>query len=397
MTGTAETPPIRDDVVEPAVPPTVRLRPHDWFISGASAVVALAALIGGSAFGMIHGAAVRPRVIAWGAALLFIVFGILATRRLSRALDHAVTSRTIPVAGAATRLLLSGVGYLIVIFGVFGVLDVSMSHLLVGAGLAGVVLGIAAQQSLGNAFAALVLLFARPFVVGGRIRVRSGALGGIFDATVLGISLTYVTMRTDAGVLKVPNSTLLAAGVGVLTPEDDRPLATLRQIRRERRSTGPPRPHRARSSRSPRNGYETGRNQTTATKNPRQQALGRETADADTEPRTGQPGPIGLSAIMGAKLFSPSHIVSIDLADARLDAAKRFGADVAVNNSSEDAIAIVEELTGGLGADVTIEAVGTPATFELAADLVRAGGHVANTVSMAHRPPSTSSASGRLT
>jgi alcohol dehydrogenase len=89
-------------------------------------------------------------------------------------------------------------------------------------------------------------------------------------------------------------------------------------------------------------------------------------------------GPIGLSAIMGAKLYSPSHIVSIDLADARLDAAKRFGADVIVNNSHEDAIAIVKELTGGLGADVAIEAVGTPATFELTADLVRAGGHVAN-------------------
>ena len=53
-------------------------------------------------------------------------------------------------------------------------------------------------------------------------------------------------------------------------------------------------------------------------------------------------GPIGLSAIMGAKLFSPSHIIAIDLADARLDAAKRFGADVTVNNGREDAVAIVQ-------------------------------------------------------
>lgn len=89
-------------------------------------------------------------------------------------------------------------------------------------------------------------------------------------------------------------------------------------------------------------------------------------------------GPIGLSAIMGARLYSPAHIVSIDLVDARLDAAKRFGADVVVNNSREDAVKAVRELTGGLGADVAIEAVGTPSTFELAADLVRAGGHVAN-------------------
>lgn len=89
-------------------------------------------------------------------------------------------------------------------------------------------------------------------------------------------------------------------------------------------------------------------------------------------------GPIGLSAIMGAKLFSPSHIIAIDKADTRLEAAKQFGADVVVNNGREDALAVVQGLTGGLGADVAIEAVGVPATFELAAELIRPGGHVAN-------------------
>jgi alcohol dehydrogenase len=89
-------------------------------------------------------------------------------------------------------------------------------------------------------------------------------------------------------------------------------------------------------------------------------------------------GPIGLSAIMGARLFSPSHVVAIDLADSRLEAAKQFGADVTINNGREDALAIVGELTDGLGADVAIEAVGVPATFELAAALARPGGHVAN-------------------
>ena len=89
-------------------------------------------------------------------------------------------------------------------------------------------------------------------------------------------------------------------------------------------------------------------------------------------------GPIGLSAIMGAKLYSPSHIVAIDKADTRLEAAKQFGADVVVNNDREDPAEAIAQLTGGLGADVTIEAVGVPATFELAARLVRPGGHVAN-------------------
>jgi alcohol dehydrogenase len=89
-------------------------------------------------------------------------------------------------------------------------------------------------------------------------------------------------------------------------------------------------------------------------------------------------GPIGLAAIMTAKLFTPGHIVAIDLDDGRLAAARRFGADVTINNGSQDAVAAVMELTDGLGADVTIEAVGVPETFELAVDLVRPGGHVAN-------------------
>jgi hypothetical protein len=95
--------------------------------------------------------------------------------------------------------------------------------------LAGVVLGIAAQQSLGNVFAGVVLLLARPFGIGDHIRIRSGALGGIFEAWVLEMSLTYVTLQTDDGMFKIPNSAMLAAGVGQL------PLSA-------RKSAAPPAP-----------------------------------------------------------------------------------------------------------------------------------------------------------
>jgi alcohol dehydrogenase len=89
-------------------------------------------------------------------------------------------------------------------------------------------------------------------------------------------------------------------------------------------------------------------------------------------------GPIGLSAITSARLYSPSHIVAIDLSDARLHAAKQFGADVTVNNSREDPLSVLKDLTGRLGADVAIEAVGVPASFELAVSLARPGGRIAN-------------------
>jgi alcohol dehydrogenase len=89
-------------------------------------------------------------------------------------------------------------------------------------------------------------------------------------------------------------------------------------------------------------------------------------------------GPIGLAAILTARLYTPGRIVAIDLADSRLDSARRFGADTTINNGSEDAVARVMELTDGLGADVAFEAVGVSQTFELAAELIRPGGRVAN-------------------
>ena len=89
-------------------------------------------------------------------------------------------------------------------------------------------------------------------------------------------------------------------------------------------------------------------------------------------------GPIGLATIMTARLRTPSKIIAIDLADARLARALDFGADVVINNSTEDAIARVMEITDGHGVDTAIEAVGVPDTFELCTELIRAGGRVAN-------------------
>src|SRR6202142_2678746 len=89
-------------------------------------------------------------------------------------------------------------------------------------------------------------------------------------------------------------------------------------------------------------------------------------------------GPIGLAAILTARLYTPGRIVAIDLADSRLESALKFGADITINNGREDAVALVMELTDGLGADAALEAVGVPQTFELSTELIRPGGRVAN-------------------
>jgi alcohol dehydrogenase len=89
-------------------------------------------------------------------------------------------------------------------------------------------------------------------------------------------------------------------------------------------------------------------------------------------------GPIGLAASLTSRLFSPRRVIVIDIADSRLEMAKNFGADETINSAREDVPERVRALTGGLGADVVIEAVGVPETFELCTQLVRPGGRVAN-------------------
>ncbi|WP_405984207.1 zinc-dependent alcohol dehydrogenase family protein [Streptomyces sp. NBC_00872] len=88
-------------------------------------------------------------------------------------------------------------------------------------------------------------------------------------------------------------------------------------------------------------------------------------------------GPIGLAAVATARLFSPGRVIAVDLAPSRLEMARKLGAD-AVADAKENPAHLVEDLTGGLGADVAIEAVGLPETFELCTRMVRPGGHVAN-------------------
>lgn len=89
-------------------------------------------------------------------------------------------------------------------------------------------------------------------------------------------------------------------------------------------------------------------------------------------------GPIGLAALLTAQFYSPAEIIMIDLDDSRLAVARRFGATAIVNSSDGQAAAAVMKLTGQLGVDTAIEAVGVPATFELCQQIVAVGGTIAN-------------------
>jgi alcohol dehydrogenase len=89
-------------------------------------------------------------------------------------------------------------------------------------------------------------------------------------------------------------------------------------------------------------------------------------------------GPVGLSALLTAQLYSPAEIIMVDLDENRLEVARKLGATRSVNSTSGKAAEQVMELTGQRGVDVAIEAVGLPDTFGICQDIVAAGGHIAN-------------------
>jgi small-conductance mechanosensitive channel len=106
------------------------------------------------------------------------------------------------------------VGSIAVLFITLGLLDVPIDQLLVGGAVTSIILGIAAQQSLGNVFSGLVLLLSHPFGVGDAVSFRSGAFSGEIEGIVTEIGITYVRIETAEGNIRLPNSQVLASAVG---------------------------------------------------------------------------------------------------------------------------------------------------------------------------------------
>jgi small-conductance mechanosensitive channel len=116
--------------------------------------------------------------------------------------------------GAIVRYVTILIGIAVVLLTALSLLGFRVGQLIVGGAVTGVLLTIAAQQSLSNVFAGVMLQFSQPFRVGDRVRIRSGALGGTIEGTVSEFSITYVRMETGDGRVLLPNSQVLAAAVG---------------------------------------------------------------------------------------------------------------------------------------------------------------------------------------
>jgi len=161
--------------------------------------------------------------LVWLCGLVaFLVFGLTAAVGLSARARSGLQ----PLVGQAHAGI---VRYVLLLAGVFAIVTITLyllgvkpDKLLVGGAVTGVLLGIAAQQSLGNLFAGLVLLFSSPFRVGDHVRFRAGALSGEIEGVVTDLSLAYVRLQTAQGQMLLPNAQALAAAV-LLIP--DRPPA----------------------------------------------------------------------------------------------------------------------------------------------------------------------------
>jgi Mechanosensitive ion channel len=154
------------------------------------------------------------RGLSYGAAIAFCLLAGAGTLGLGNK-AREVLERSIGSAHATVvRFVVLVAGALVTVIITLELFNVAVTQLIVGGVVTSVLLGIAAQQSLANVFAGIVLLMARPFRVGDQIGVRSGALSGLLEGMVSEISITYVRLETPNGPVHIPNSQVLAAAVG---------------------------------------------------------------------------------------------------------------------------------------------------------------------------------------
>jgi small-conductance mechanosensitive channel len=160
------------------------------------------------------------RYLAIGLTVAFVILGASAIRSASRDIQALSQTRVGPSAGSVLGYVATTVGYLVLVFGLLALLNVNPASLLVGGALIGAIVGLAAQQTLGNYFAGLVLLLARPYVPGERITIHNGGMGGEFTGTVVDAGVMYTVILTDVGEVKLPNSGVLASAIGPPTEEE---------------------------------------------------------------------------------------------------------------------------------------------------------------------------------
>jgi small conductance mechanosensitive channel len=152
---------------------------------------------------------------------MFAVLGIgwLVSRDISR-VTPAFFRRMDPATAGTVEFLTRFLAVIVTVLGALAVGGISFKALAVGGAFTAVVLGLAAQQPLGNLFAGMVLLTARPFRLGERVRLRAGTLGGQAEGIVSSLGLLYTTLAVGDDRMMIPNTNVLGAVVVPITEPD---------------------------------------------------------------------------------------------------------------------------------------------------------------------------------
>jgi small conductance mechanosensitive channel len=158
-----------------------------------------------------HAAEQYSNWIQWGTVVVLLVVGWALARAIGRAAGPTMFRRMDPGTAGTVGFIIRLITLAITILIALSVAGVNTASLIAGSAFTAVVLGLAAQQTLGNLFAGLVLLTARPFRVGERVRLQAGALGGIHEGIVSSLGLMYTTLARGEDQVMIPNSGVIGA------------------------------------------------------------------------------------------------------------------------------------------------------------------------------------------
>ena len=159
---------------------------------------------------------VPKQVLAIGLAAAFCALASAATIGLAGKARAVLEPRAGASHAAIVRYALILIGAVTTLIITLDLLGIPIDQLVLGGALTSVFVGIAAQQTLSNVFAGIVLMLARPFRIGDSIRMQAGALGGQISGNIVEVGITYVRMATATGVISIPNSQVLNSIVGPL-------------------------------------------------------------------------------------------------------------------------------------------------------------------------------------
>ncbi len=146
------------------------------------------------------------------AAVAVLILGWLMSRDIAL-IAPTFFKRMDPSMAGTVEFLTRFVAVAATVLGALYIGGINPATLAVGGAFTAVVLGLAAQQTLGNLFAGMVLLTARPFQVGERVRLQAGAVGGFTEGIVSSLGLLYTTLARGEDRSMIPNSVVLAAVV----------------------------------------------------------------------------------------------------------------------------------------------------------------------------------------